>query len=295
MRLTYFRGDQPNFGDEINRFIWQRLLPPGFLDEDPSELFLGIGSIIWDHYPAKAIKHVIGSGYGGYTAVPDISDGTWNFAWVRGPLTAEKLGLDRSIALTDAAILLRAIDLPVATVNVGPAFMPHFESAARGNWSQVCARAGVTYLDPRTEPLELISRIRGANVLVTEAMHGAIVADALRTPFIAVTPTHPSHRYKWEDWAQSVEISLKQVQVMPSSLLESYVALTGLRGQGVRSRALLGNRLLSPLQDLVIARAAKMLSRIVEKVQPQLSKDAVIERVTEQSLYALNRFVSSRR
>lgn len=294
MKLTFYRGPQPNFGDELNAFLWDRLLPPGFLDEDPADLFVGIGSIIWDSYSQQATKHVMGSGYGGYTPAPDMSDGTWNVAWVRGPLTAQKLGLDASLAITDAAVLLRVIDLPASLPQSGPAFMPHFESVARGNWKQVCERAGVTYLDPREEPLTLIAQIRSASLLVTEAMHGAIVADALRTPFIPVTPTHSSHRYKWEDWARSVELTLDPVGTMSSSLLESYVKITGMRGQGARSRALLANPTLSPFQRMMIRSTAKKLRRITEEVPPKLSSDAIIDRVTERSLEALNRFVASR-
>lgn len=294
MKLTFYRGPQPNFGDELNAFLWDRLLPQGFLDDDPADLFIGIGSIIWDSYAPQARKHVMGSGYGGYTPPPDMSDGTWNVAWVRGPLTARKLGLDPSSAITDAAVLLRAIDLPDPSPRTGPAFMPHFESVARGNWQQVCKRAGVTYLDPRDDPLTLIAQIRSASLLVTEAMHGAIVADALRTPFIPVTPTHSSHRYKWEDWARSVELSLDPVGTMSSSLLESYVRITGMRGQGARSRALFANPALSPVQGMMIRRAAGRLRRITQEVPPKLSSDAVINRATERSLEALDRFVASR-
>ena len=295
MKLTFYRGAEPNFGDELNAFLWEHLLPPGFLNDDPKDLFIGIGSIIWDSYPQTSKKHVIGSGYGGYTSAPDVADGTWNVAWVRGPLTAQKLGLDPTLAIADAAVLLRAIDLPAPAAPGGPAFMPHFESVARGNWQRACAMAGVTYLDPRSDPLLLISQIRAASVLVTEAMHGAIVADALRTPFIAVTPTHTSHRYKWQDWAQSVGIDLKSVDVPPSSLLESYVKLTGLRGQGKMSTAVLKSRVLEPVQASLTRRAAATLEGILRDREPQLSSDADIARVTERCVEALDRFVSEHR
>lgn len=295
MKLTFYRGPEPNFGDELNTLIWDRLLPPGFLDDDPRDLFVGIGSIIWDIYPAEARKHVIGSGYGGYTDAPDVTDGSWTIAWVRGPLTAQKLGLDPALAITDAAVLLRAIDLPPPAPGVGAAFMPHFESVARGNWQQVCEMAGVTYLDPRRDPLELIAQIRGASVLVTEAMHGAIVADALRTPFVAVTPTHPSHRFKWQDWAQSVGINLKPVPSMPSSVLEGYVKLTGMQGQGKRSRSLFNNRTMAPAKALIIRQAARRLRAIArDDTAFQMSADSVITSLTDRSLAALDRFVADR-
>lgn len=295
MKLTFYSGPVPNFGDELNVFMWDKLLPKGFLDDDASELFVGVGSIIWDTYSSQARKHVIGSGYGGYTAAPDVKDGSWQVAWVRGPLTTQTLGLDPALAITDAAVLLRAIDLPAPAKQSGPAFMPHFQSVERGNWQRVCELAGLTYLDPRRDPLELISQIRAASLLVTEAMHGAIVADALRTPFIAVTPTHQSHRFKWEDWAQSVDLTLDSIQPIFTSPVDAYVGLTGLRGEGRKSKALLRNPMMAPVSALMAHRAAAKLRRIVDQKQPQLSSDAKIAEVTDRALAALDAFVTQHR
>jgi hypothetical protein len=46
VKLVYFQHDPPNFGDEINRILWPRLLPEGFLDDDEDELLFGAGSIL---------------------------------------------------------------------------------------------------------------------------------------------------------------------------------------------------------------------------------------------------------
>ncbi len=295
MKLTYFRGAEPNFGDELNAFLWDSLLPPGFLDDDEDDLFLGVGSIIWDHLPGQSIKHIIGSGYGGYTAKPDVTQDDWTIAWVRGPLTAQTLGIDPALAITDAAVLLREIDLPLPAADVGIAVMPHFESVRRGNWAEVCALAGFTFLDPRKDPLQLIAQIKGADLLITEAMHGAIVADALRTPFIPITPAHPSHRAKWLDWSQSLGLDLRPSQTVPSSLRELYVKMTGLRGQGQKSRAILDHGLLSPAHAYVTHRAAARLTKIARSTDPHLSDDAAITQATTRCLEALDHFVRRHR
>jgi succinoglycan biosynthesis protein ExoV len=293
MKLTYFRHDPPNFGDELNATFWRHLLPPGFLDGDAAELFLGAGSILRT-YPGTGMKHVAGSGYGGYSAPPGMRDGTWNVLWVRGPLTAARLGLDPTLAICDAAILLRETPLPLAEEGIGAAFMPHFESAARGDWAEVCARAGVTYLDPRDDPADLLARIRGARVVVTEAMHGAIVADALRTPWVPVLPFHPTHRMKWEDWAASLGLALRRERLPPSNLREAYVLATGLQGKGPRSARLARARAVVPLNEALRDRAARRLIELAERAEPQLSRDAAIERATARCREALDRFVRSR-
>lgn len=294
MRLTYFRNTPANFGDEINAFMWQELLPPGFLDEDKSDLFLGIGSILWDHLPRAPMKHVMGSGFGGYTAPPDTQDGSWNVVWVRGPITAERLKLDPGLAICDSAILLRAVALPAPLAGSGTVFVPHFESAARGSWEQVCAVAGIEYVDPRGDCMEVLARIRGARLVITEAMHGAIVADALRVPWIGIVPFFPQHRAKWEDWAQSLGINLAPRTLPPSNLLESYTLFTGLPGKGRRSRAMFRSWPVAPVNAALVHRAAARLRTLAETLEPQLSSDTAIARATERSLGALDGFVRSR-
>lgn len=292
MKLTYFQHDPPNFGDELNRSMWTELLPNGFLDNDPAELFMGIGSILWDDTLGDAVKHVIGSGYGGYTAPPDMQDGSWNVAWVRGPRTAEILKLDPKLAIADAAILLRATTLPAPDPHGTAAFMPHFDRAPRAPWARICARAGLTYLDPRGDPGGIVSRIRGARLLITEAMHGAIVADALRTPWIAVLPMEVRHRMKWDDWAESLGIVLRAQPLPPATMLELYMAATGLAGKGARSRRVATARPFAPVSAALGYRASRLLRRIAERVEPQLSDDTAITRATERCMEALDHFVA---
>jgi len=293
MKLTYFQHDPPNFGDAINADMWDQLLPEGFLDEDESELFLGAGSILWGHTPKAPIKHVMGSGYGGYSGPPDMHDGSWNVVWLRGPLTAARLGLDPKYAIADAAILLREVPLAPPATGIRVAFMPHFESVARGAWEQACALAGITFLDPRSPPDQVIAAIQGAELVISEAMHGAIVADALRTPWIGVIPFDPAHQMKWKDWAQSLDVELRPRRLWPSSALEAYTTVTGKPGKGARSQTLLQSAVLGPANRAFVHLAAAGLSRLAG-AEPQLSRDTVIKRATERSREALDGFVRAR-
>jgi succinoglycan biosynthesis protein ExoV len=294
VKLTYFRNTPANFGDELNAIMWRQLLPDGLLDEHEDELFLGIGSILWDHLPRKPLKHVMGSGFGGYTAPPDLHDGSWNVVWLRGPITAERLNLDPRLAICDSAILLRATVLPPPAPGMGTVFMPHFESAVRGDWKQACALAGIGYLDPRDDVERLLAQIRGARLVITEAMHGAIVADALRVPWIGIVPFFPQHRAKWEDWSLSLDLTLRPAELPPSNLLEAYTLVTGKPGKGRRSRALFKAWPTAPVNAALVHRAAGRLRRLAEKVEPQLSDDVAISRATERSIAALDQFVRSR-
>ncbi len=112
MQLYRRQGHARNFSDELNTLIWPRLLPD-FFDDDPAEIFLGIGSLLDARHAATPVKLVADAGYGGYERLPTL-DATWVIHWVRGPHTCRALGLPDSAGLGDPAMLL-----PIAGWNYG--------------------------------------------------------------------------------------------------------------------------------------------------------------------------------
>ena len=293
MKLVFFRGKVPNFGDELNLYVWPALLPEGFLNEDESELFVGIGSIIGDHLPPRARKFVVGSGYAGYMGLPDVHDGTWDIRFLRGPNTARTLKVDAKLSICDSAILLRAMDLPAPDRSVEIAFMPHYESLERGHWAEACRQAGMTLIDA-TAPVEtVLSQIRGARLLITEAMHGAIVADALRTPWIGARPIYGGHHKKWLDWAGALDLDVRLNTLKPSSVLEYYIGRTG-RGGALGKVGRFSASPLAALPNRVLtAIAAEHLGQLA-RLEPQLSADRAIVDVTERARDAVDAFVRNR-
>lgn len=291
MKLTYFQGDPPNFGDELNATMWSHLLPAGFFDDDASELFIGIGSIIQHGYPKDARKIVVGSGYGGYTIKPDAHDGTWDFHFVRGPQTTEALGLNPDLAIADSAILLRQTPLPAPATDIKIGFIPHYESIERGNWKVACDLAGISFIDPTDPPERIIQQILGAKLVITEAMHGAIVADALRTPWIAVRTMHHIHRFKWYDWVKSLDIDYQPAFLFPSNLRESWAVTTGRSGSGPRAKAACTSKLAQPLNNACHHMAARSLQKLAQ-MRPSLSTDANIERATDQAMSAIDGLIA---
>jgi hypothetical protein len=292
MKMYYCKTSRRNFGDELNVWLWSRLLPD-FFDEDASTIFLGIGSILFDFFPRDAKKIVFGSGYGGYTPLP-IIDERWQFYFVRGRLTADILGIDQSLALGDAAILLRSCikDRPKCKYSVS--FMPHWESAVNGEWSEVCSVAGIHYLDPCASVEQVLHEIMSSELVITEAMHGAIVSDALRIPWIPIAPIQREHKLKWFDWASALELSVEASNLCVSNAFELSLVLT--RGNKkwaglIRKRAQV---LRGIARNAFIDRAAESLSRIAG-ITPSLSTDRAIERAHETMIDKLEMLRRDRR
>lgn len=210
MKLYYFqfKTGKLNFGDDINPWMWEKLGVP--LDKN-GWTFVGVGTVLNDLLP-KGEKVVLGSG-AGYGDVPQDSS-EWKVLCVRGPLTAEKLGLAPELAVTDAAILLRNLIQPAANKKYDISFIPHVSNDNHG-WRDVCKRAGIHYITPDDEVTNVIDQINKSKKIICEAMHGAIVADTFRVPWSPVVTTEDILSFKWRDWCGSMEMEYKPRQLPP--------------------------------------------------------------------------------
>lgn len=285
MYLFRYIGDKPNFGDELNAWLWPKLLPD-FFDGEREKLFLGIGSVLFDSFPRNCTKVVCGAGFGGYTARPDVHQGDWDIYFVRGPITAKALGLPRNLALGDPAILVRQL-LPLNRPKVTKfAYMPHVDSLALGAWREVCRLAGVRLIDPSAPVDTILREIQETEVLISEALHGAIVADALRTPWIGVLPLARINRMKWLDWEQATDFSIS-FQRMPRSSTREFLGETYIRHP--RAVATIGQAafgIAERVDAILLDRAARHL-RLLTKMTPQLSVLSKIEGISEEMIRIL--------
>ena len=207
-----YRTSRGNFGDDLNDWLWP-LLAPELCEAGNPNIFLGIGTIISTSIPADKIKVVFGSGIGTQRP-PDVSQG-WHFYAVRGPLTAARLGLPEKLALTDPAILVRSLVPNSPAKKHRSAFMPHYQSFGEADWVRLCADVGIHLIDPRAPVETILAEIQSTDLLLTEAMHGAIVADALRVPWIPVRLYGHFLDFKWKDWTQSMHLPLQVRDVPP--------------------------------------------------------------------------------
>jgi succinoglycan biosynthesis protein ExoV len=283
--LYRWQGEQPNFGDELNTVLWPRLLPD-FFDDNPDTRFLGIGSVLDGRHPGWPLKLVAGSGYGGYERKAAI-DQNWVIHWVRGPRTAAAMGLPHTLGLGDPAVLLPLALDQSANQPHEIGFMPHFETIARGGWHRAAAIAGITLIDPRDPPLTVLAAIRRCKLLLSEALHGVIVADAMRVPWIAMRPLAAIHRAKWRDWAETMTLSIRP-QLLPASSVTEWVGVQRLVApHPIRCLLNANGAFLDRLgSQRMIERAAVALRRAAA-ADPQLSQAAALDRCQGRMMEAL--------
>lgn len=276
-RLQLFYWDGGNFGDDLNIWLWSKLLPHVVDTETPYKrqgmrpLFLGIGTILSDALPKSQSKIIFGSG-AGYYEFPTV-DSSWKVYCVRGPLTAQKLGLDRKYAITDPAALIRMIELPNVPKEFRYAFMPHHSSIIGTDWRAVCESMGIKYIDPTQDFSKCLNDIRASEIVIAEAMHAAIVADALRMPWVPVNfHGKDINSFKWNDWCQSLGIKYS-----PHTL--------GIGENGRLIKRRLPVFVQGAVKNLInYPIACRALRGVIGKAVPMLSSDTVIETATSRLL-----------
>jgi len=209
MKLNYCHVAGGNFGDDLNTWLWGNFFEDRLFNREDGCSFFGIGTLLSTSNLAGRDKMVVlGSGAGQKCVKYDREK--CEFFWVRGPKTASALGLSPGLSIADPAYLLlesplRELEEKCYKVSI----IPHHKSISLLDWSAVSKRCGFNYIDPRCDFQQVIEQIKQSEIVVCESLHGAIVADAFDVPWVAVSYGYRFNHMKWQDWAESMQLTLK--------------------------------------------------------------------------------------
>lgn len=258
----YSAGGSRNFGDDINPKLLQHLFSTSIIESE-SVCIMGIGTILSDehlHNVSRYERKVIFSSGVGYGTLDKHFDDSWDFVCVRGPNTSAKLDLPPEKGICDGAILLSKIYPVKAYQNNGPVvFIPHVESSWKSSegLKSACHNLGIEYLVPDQEFDTFVKVVQSASLVITEAMHGAILADTMRIPWIPVE-FHFHNEFKWKDWFSSMQLDYVSYPLKP---------LFWKRNTGLLSKLKL------PYQLMKYKLFERSLKNVMLKQKPILSND----------------------
>lgn len=256
LELFHFRAASGNFGDDLNHWIWDEILP-GWREALPGHLLVGVGTLINNKLPRGVPKIVLGSGVG-YGNLPDAAlMSECRFVAVRGPRSAAALGLPAEIGTVDPAVLIA--DLPEfqnIPKSGRPVFVPHHASVHRMDWKTLCDRAEVEFVSPEWDAKQVIRKLAAAPLVIAESMHAVILADAFGTPWTGVSVSHLFNGAKWLDWADSVGVIPRIQPLYPA--MDRLRALLPVSPNSVLSgRSGQGSMIQGPAAPLVDTREAR--------------------------------------
>jgi len=219
MEYIYYKDKNGNFGDDLNGYMWPQL----FGKEDTSDdlAFLGIGTILYEgnkNFPRIMDKKKVVFGTGVRPVHKQFPlDDKWFVRFLRGPLSANHFNRKFKY-ISDAAYALKFLPIFEEMMNTPKkyevSFIPYFKSESFFDWKAICEEQGIHYITTHTDKgVEFTLReIAASKYVISEAMHGAILADIFRIPwkrFILTTPYTEGElvsEFKWTDWMNSVDI-----------------------------------------------------------------------------------------
>lgn len=208
MKLSYF-DEVPNFGDALNPVLARRIFGDIF-NQAHRDRFLFIGTTIGRRAPEGCREIIVGAG-AGYQMGRHSLDRRKVFC-VRGPTTCDILGIDRECGAIDPAILASRFFKAERNPTL---FMPHHQthtSAGRA-LREICGHVGLRYVSPFDPAEKIIKRIGGARRLITEALHGAVVAESFNVPWVPIIFGSKVLVAKWRDFCASVGVDYRPVEI----------------------------------------------------------------------------------
>lgn len=207
VRLFWWNAT-PNFGDALSPLVVAALSGGAVVHSGPARCdLLALGSLVQVmarkfEAPRSGPRPIIwGAGL-----LHDCDRrflGHVDIALLRGPLTAERLGIGAG-GFGDPGLLAdRLIDDPPAQTD-RVALIPHHSMAEDpALMALVGAERALDLILPDTSPLDVLRRIAACRHVISASLHGLIAADAFGIPSTWLKPRGQSW-FKYRDYAASV-------------------------------------------------------------------------------------------
>lgn len=212
MKIHVHPCQRKNIGDEFNLWFWEEVFGNDLITLMPDDqLLVGIGTVLNNKLPAASMLHILGSGVG-YGQNNNLKMKNWNIHFVRGCLSAQALGIDKQYAISDPGILISQLRPQVVNKTIPISFMPHIGIDSE-RYQLLIEGMGWNYISPSDEEHIILQQIAASEKLITSAMHGAIIADSYRTPWLPIITSNEILPFKWHDWFSSLSIDTQLTKV----------------------------------------------------------------------------------
>lgn len=200
----------PNFGDDINPSFFEALtgVRSRFATNRAEPHFLGMGSIL-DRATDQSL--VLGSGL----LQPGRQSAPHKVISLRGDLTRQAIKLPNDIPLGDPMVLINLLVSPQGGDDIG--FIPHVRSLPE---LKRAIPKGIRLIDVSEEPWKVVRAIGQCRAILSQSLHGLIVADAFEIPNIWITPGDKMQggRFKFDDYFTTLDAP-KQAHSLSVELL----------------------------------------------------------------------------
>lgn len=215
MNLIYYKSKIGNFGDDLNKELWEKVLGPYSKKNDHIDL-IGIGSILDERIEQSPNKRIIlGSGVRSFLYNPNNIDILNEYSFVRGPISSKVIGIPY---ITDSAYAIALLEEDYKRFLSTPkkfrlSYIPYYEQCDSFNWDIFEKITSMHVIKPTDNVDKVLLEIAQSERIITSAMHGAIMADIFRIPWMRLKFGKQGNEHsltselKWQDWLLSIEIN----------------------------------------------------------------------------------------
>ncbi|WP_187972498.1 polysaccharide pyruvyl transferase family protein [Aquibium microcysteis] len=214
---------RPNFGDDLTPDLFERLagFPVRFEPRRTTPHLLGMGSIL---QKATAASIVCGSGL----IEPVGTTIATRAVAVRGELSLRALASPADdVLLGDPAVLVSELVSPPGHKRHRWGFVPHVRSVHRWrSWNGNRHKL----IDPAAPAWRVVDEIASCETIVSQSLHGLIVADALGVKNVWVAPSEAMQggRFKFDDYFTTLDAPKDAVPEGPDLFREPGRLVPGL-------------------------------------------------------------------
>lgn len=207
---VWWHVGRPNFGDDINPLFFGRITGHAvrFAADRSRPHVVGAGSILEHAGPASV---VCGAGF--FRPPTGAPPRPARLVAVRGALSQAAFDDAGDVLLGDPLVLVSDFVLRERP-QVRHGFVPHALSVDR--WKAWNVR-GLRIIDPSLPPWEVIHEIASCETLISQSLHGLIVADALGIPnvWVASSDDRVGGRFKFDDYFSTLDAHKRAVAESP--------------------------------------------------------------------------------
>lgn len=193
----------PNFGDDFNPHLFQKIIgSPVYKEKSNASHILGAGSIL---NAGNKNSIIVGSGVMSNEKAPSHSFG--GIISLRGELTKKWAGIKEDIWLGDPFVLyplLFPFETEAKKFQCG--FIPHI-SYFRYKKTQYDLGKDTLVIDMGMPFDRLIEAMMSCEYIISQALHGLIMADTLNIPNIWLSPSESMHggEFKFHDYYSTTD------------------------------------------------------------------------------------------
>lgn len=215
--VNYFKG-VPNWGDDLNEYLIEKISQKKVVIYPYSgkKHILGIGSIL---HKAKNNSIVWGSGFiSGDSKINKELD----VKLLRGPLTAEKLGLE-NVEFGDPGVCIRNFYNPIIKKKYKYGLIPHHVDKDNINVKEWVKRDDTILIDIQQDIEPFIDQLLSCEKIISSSLHGLIASDSYSIPNVHVIFSDKllGGKFKFDDYALGISGKVREPILISKDILIS--------------------------------------------------------------------------